>query len=44
MFSNCLFSSLSETDRCFLEAPFDLDEIKRVVWEYGTDKTLGPDV
>ena len=37
------FSSLSEDQRLFLMAPFSSEEVKRAVWDCGSDKAPGPD-
>nr|KAJ0197333.1 hypothetical protein LSAT_V11C700368880 [Lactuca sativa] len=38
-----IFSMLSEAQVHFLQTPFSHDEIKRAVWDCGSDKALGPD-
>ena len=37
------FPSISAAQREFLQAPFSRDEIKRAVWDSGSDKAPGPD-
>ncbi|GKB62951.1 RNA-directed DNA polymerase, eukaryota [Tanacetum coccineum] len=37
------FKSISELQKCFLERPFEYDEIKKAVWSCGEDKSPGPD-
>lgn len=37
------FSSLSESQFQFIQAPFTPEEIKRVVWDCGSSKGQGPD-
>ncbi|GKD29318.1 putative RNA-directed DNA polymerase [Tanacetum coccineum] len=37
------FKSISELQKCFLERPFEYDEIKKAVWSCGEDKAPGPD-
>ena len=38
-----LFHSLTEDQVLFLQAPFSREEIKRAVWECGSDRDPGPD-
>lgn len=38
------FRSLSTMDAIRLEAPIEVDEIKTVVWAFGSDSAPGPDV
>ncbi|GJR08496.1 RNA-directed DNA polymerase, eukaryota [Tanacetum coccineum] len=37
------FKSISDLQKCFLERPFEYDEIKKAVWSCGEDKVPGPD-
>ena len=37
------FSTLAGSQIQFFHAPFTRDEIKKVVWDYGSTKALGPD-
>nr|GFC17229.1 transposon TX1 uncharacterized [Tanacetum cinerariifolium] len=40
---NLLFQTLSIEQKHFLQAPFSRDDIKRAVWDSGSEKTPGPD-
>lgn len=37
------FKQLFEVDRGFLDAPFELNEVKDAFWNYGEEKALGLD-
>ncbi|KAL4591536.1 hypothetical protein LXL04_004505 [Taraxacum kok-saghyz] len=41
--SSDIFSSISDDQRDFLQRAFTREEFKRVVWDCGSDKALGPD-
>nr|GEX98157.1 RNA-directed DNA polymerase, eukaryota [Tanacetum cinerariifolium] len=42
-FSSNLFKQISSSDSSYLDEPFSDDEIKDTVWNYGSDKSPGPD-
>lgn len=41
MFRNSGFHKLSETNACFLEGEFSIEQVKNVVWWCGRDKSPG---
>lgn len=42
-FINHNLKKISDCDRRYLEAPFELNEIKDAIWSCGSDKAPGPD-
>nr|GEX27870.1 hypothetical protein [Tanacetum cinerariifolium] len=39
----CLFKNLSDVEISLLDSPFSCEEIKEAVWNYGGEKSPGPD-
>ena len=41
-FESLKFKKISEHERLILERPFEMSEVKKAVWDCGSDKSLGP--